>query len=112
MPRSSTPQKLQALEQLRNGNSTRKVADAVGMSQSWVVRLRKEMVGELERQKRGRPRHLIARERRRCLTLFIEGHLGVASKVAAKIQNVLGKNVYDVTMRHALRWEGSTAHVQ
>ena len=39
VPRSIALQKLQALEQVRNGNSTRKVADAIGMSQSWVVRL-------------------------------------------------------------------------
>ena len=61
MSRSSASQKLQALEQLRNGKSTRKV----GMSQSWVVRLTKEIARELERQKGGRPRHLIARERER-----------------------------------------------
>ena len=40
VPRSIALQKLQALEQVQNGNSTRKVADAIGMSQSWVVRLR------------------------------------------------------------------------
>ena len=33
------------------------------MSQSWVVKLRKEITGELERQKGRRPRHLTARER-------------------------------------------------
>ena len=106
MSRSSASQKLQALEQLRNGNLTRKVADAIGMSQSWVVRLRKEIARELERQKGGRPRHLIARERWRCVTLLTEGHLGVASKVAAEIRYESSKNVFDVIVRHALRWEG------
>ena len=85
MPRSSVSQKLQALEQLQNGNSTRKVADAIGMSQSWVVRLRKEIAGELERQKGWHPRHLTARERRTCVTLLTEKHLEIASKVAAEI---------------------------
>ena len=55
MPRSCASQKLQALEQLWNGNSTQKVADAIGISQSWVLRLRKEIAGEIERQKGGRP---------------------------------------------------------
>ena len=77
-----------------------------------VVRLRKEIAGELERQKGGRPRHLTARERRRCVTLLTEGRLGVASKVATKIRNESGKNVFDVTVRRALRWEGFVAHVQ
>ena len=85
IPRSSVWQKLQVLEQLWNGNSTRKFPDAIGMSQSWVVRLRKEIVGELERQKGERPRHLTTRERQRCVTLLTEGRLGVASKVAAEI---------------------------
>ena len=112
MPHSPVLQKLQALEQLRNGNSTQKVADAIGMSQSWVVRLRKEIPGELERQKGGRPRHLTVRDRWRCVTLLTEGRLGVASKVATKIRNESGKNVSDVTVRCALRWEGFVAHVQ
>ena len=85
MPRSFASQKLQALEQLRNGNSTQKIMDAIGMSQSWVVRLRKKIARELERQKGGLPRHLTVRERRRCVTLLMEGRLGVALKVAAKI---------------------------
>ena len=72
------------------------------MSQSWVVRLRKQIVGELERQKGGRPRHLIVREKRRCVTLLTEGGLGVALKVAVEIRNESGKNVSNVTVRHAL----------
>ena len=77
------------------------------MSQSWVVRLRKEVAGELQRQKRGCPRPLTARERRRCVTLLIEGGLGVASQIATKIQNVS-----DVIVRCALLWEGFAAHLQ
>ena len=84
MPRTSELQKLQAPEQLRNGVSTRKVADAVGMSQSWVVHLRREIAGELEKQRGGRPRLLTARERERCMTLLTEGRLGVASKTSSE----------------------------
>ena len=82
------------------------------MSQSWVVRLREETEGKLERQKGGRPRHLTARERRRCVTLLTVRGLGVTSKVVAEIRNELGKNVFDVIVRSALRWEGFAAHVQ
>ena len=102
MPHFFASQKLQALEQLWNGNSTQKVADAIGMNQSWVVRLRKEIAGDLERQKRGRPRHLTARMRRRCVTLLTQGRLGVASKLATKIRNESGKNMFDVIVRRAL----------
>ena len=44
--------------------------------------------------------------------MLTKGRLGVASKVATKIRNESGKNVSDVIVRRALRWEGFSAHVQ
>ena len=59
--------------QFRNGDSTRKVAALVGMSQSYVVHLRKDVGGEIERQRGGRPKLLADQEKRRCVTPVTEG---------------------------------------
>ena len=39
--------------------------DAIGVSQSWVVKLRKEIAGELERQKKEVAQDTLRRERER-----------------------------------------------
>ena len=39
--------------QLRSGNSTRKIADSLGMSQSSVAHLRREISGDIEKQRGG-----------------------------------------------------------
>ena len=54
----SQEQKHQALVQLRSGLSTRKVVVVVGMSQSSVAHLRKDVGGEIERRRRGHPKLL------------------------------------------------------
>ena len=59
MPSLSQEQKHQALVQLRSGVSSRKVPALVGMSQSFVAHLRKDVGGEIERQKGGRPKLLV-----------------------------------------------------
>jgi hypothetical protein len=50
MPPLSQENKHQTLVQLKSGVSTRKVAALVGMSQSSVVHLRKDICDEIERQ--------------------------------------------------------------
>lgn len=49
----SRTHKHQALVQLRNGVPTHKIAVVVGMSQSFVTHLRKDIAGEIERQRGG-----------------------------------------------------------
>ena len=49
----SQEQKHQVLVQLRSGVSNRKVTALVGMSQSSVAHLRKDVGGEIERQRGG-----------------------------------------------------------
>ena len=78
----------------------------MGMSQLWVAHLRRETVEKLKMQRRGCPRVFTGRERRCCVTL-----LGVVSKTLAKIQKESSKNVSDVTMKRALRWDGLAARV-
>lgn len=112
MPPSSETHKQHALVQLQSGRSIQKVAASVGMSQSWVAHLRKEIVGEVEKQRGGRPRHLSARERRRCVTLLVEGCLGTTKKATIELRKETGKNVCDIIVRRALRGEGLATHVQ
>jgi len=69
----SQEQKHQALVQLRNYVFTRKAAALVGMSQSSVAHLRKDVGKVIERQKGGRPKLLTNREKRHCVTLVTEG---------------------------------------
>jgi transposase len=90
IPPSRETQKHQALVQLRRGDSTRQVAAAVGRSQSWVAKVRKEIARELEKQRGGRPRHLSARERRRCITLITKGRLQTATQTASTLRNETG----------------------
>ena len=78
MPSMSQEHKHRALVQLRSDVSTHKVVTIVGMSQSSIVHMRKDIRGEIERQRRGRPKLLANREKRHCVTLVTQGWLGSA----------------------------------
>ena len=73
MPPLSQEQKHQVLVQLRSGVSTRKVAALVGMNQSSIAHLRKDVGGKIERQRGGRPMLLVDREKRCCVTFVTKG---------------------------------------
>ena len=75
MPLLSREQKHQNLVQLRSGVSTHKIVTSVGMSQSFVANVRKDVGGKIERQRRWRPRLLATQEKRCCVTLGTEGSL-------------------------------------
>ena len=72
MPQLSQGQKHQALVQLRSGVSPRKVVALVGMSQSTLAHLRKDIRGKIEGQRGGRPKLLTDRETKYCVNLVIE----------------------------------------
>ena len=99
----SQEQKHQALVQLRSSVSTRKVAALVGMNQSSVARPRKDIGGEIERQRGGRPKLLAGREKMRCITLVTKGWLGTASATTKQLRLGTCKFLSNITMRHALR---------
>ena len=58
---------------LRSGVSTCKFVALVGMSQSFDAKPRKDVGGEIERQRGGRPKFLADQEKRHFVTLDIEG---------------------------------------
>ena len=58
MPQLCESLKHQTLVRLRSGDSTRKVADSLGMSHSSIAHLRREISGEIEKQRGGRPKVL------------------------------------------------------
>ena len=112
MPPLPREQKHQALVQLRNNVSTCKVAALVGMSQSSIAHLKKDVGGEIERQRGGRPKLLADREKRRCATLVTESRPGIASATTKQLQSETSKFLSNNTMRHALREAGLGAQVQ
>lgn len=90
MPRLCESLKHQALVQLRSGVSTRKVADSLGMSQSSVVHLRREISGEIEKQRGGRPKVLGEQEKRLGVHLVTAGCLKMASAAAKQLREKTG----------------------
>ena len=93
MPLLSQEQKHQVLVQLRRDVSTRKVAAWVGMSQYSVAHLRKDVGGEIERQRGGCPKLLADREKRLCVTLVTKGWLGTAFATTRHLWIEIGKIV-------------------
>lgn len=73
----------QEMVQVRSGVSTRKVADSLGMSQPSVAHLRREISGEIKKQRGGRPKVLREQEKRLGVHLVTIGRPKMAS-VAAK----------------------------
>lgn len=112
MPRLCESLKHQALVQLRSGVSTRKVADSLGMSQSSVVHLRREISGEIEKQRGGRPKVLGEQEKRLGVHLVTAGCLKMASAAAKQLREKTGKHFSDITLRRGLREAGLGACVQ
>jgi transposase len=112
MPRLCESLKHQALVQLRSGVSTRKVADSLGMSQSSVAHLRREISGEIEKQRGGRPKVLGEQEKRLGVHLVTAGRLKTASAAAKQLREKTGKHFSDITLRRALREAGLGACVQ
>ena len=111
MPPLSQEQKHQALVQLRSNISTCKIATLVGMSQSFVVHVRKDVGGEIEKQRGGRPKFLANREKRHCVTLVIEGQLGTTS-TTKQLRFEACHLLSDIIVRHALREVGLDAQQQ
>ena len=103
MPPLSQEQKDQTLVQLRSGVSTRKVVALVGMSQSFVVHLRKDVGGEIDRQRGRHPKLLANREKRLCVTLVTEGWFGTAFATTKQLRFEICKLLFDITVRHALK---------
>ncbi|XP_073392457.1 uncharacterized protein [Physcomitrium patens] len=98
MPRLCESLKHQALVQLRSGVSTRKVADSLRMSQSSVAHLRREISGEIEKQRGGRPKVLGEQEKRLGVHLVTAGCLKTASAAAKQLRE---KTVFSFGSLHS-----------
>lgn len=112
MARLLESEKHRAQMQLRRGLSTRAVAKLLGMSQSSVAHLRKEISSELEKQKGGRPRVLGEQEKRFGVHLVTAGGVKTASAAAREIRNQSGEFFSNITLRRAFREAGLVARVQ
>ncbi|XP_073394419.1 uncharacterized protein [Physcomitrium patens] len=98
MPQLCESLKHQALVQLRSGVSTRKVADSLGMNQSSVAHLRREISGEIEKQRRGRPKVLGEQEKQLGVHLVTTGCLKTASAAAKQLRE---KTVFSFGSLHS-----------
>ena len=71
------------------------------MSQSSVAHLKKDIGGEIERQKGGRPKLLA-----NVVTLVTEGRLGTTSMTSKQRRSEIGTLLSNITVRRALREVG------
>jgi len=74
--------KHQALVQLKSGVSARNVADSFGMSLSSIAHMRGEIIGEIEKQRGGRPKVLGEQEKQLGVHLVTTSHFKTASAAA------------------------------
>ena len=81
------------------------------MSQSSLAHLKKDVWGEIERQRGGRPKLLAYQEKRHCVTLVIDGRLGTPYVTTKQLQFETCKFLLDITVRRALREVGLGAQV-
>ena len=75
---SKSEKKLEFLMQPRSNVYTHKCAALVSMSQSSIATLKKDVGGEIERQRRWRLKLLTYQEKNYRVALVIEGRLGTA----------------------------------
>lgn len=91
---------------IEKGNSSRKIARSLGLSQSTVNRVRKRHSHNLDLSKGGRPRVLTEQEKRYASRLVTVGGLETATEVAKVIRRETGVEMCDNTLRNALREQG------
>lgn len=91
---------------IERGNTSREIADIVGLSQSTVNRVRKRLPHNLELSKGGRPKVLTEWEKRYASRLVTVGGLQTATEVAKVLRRETGVEMCDNTLRNALREQG------
>src|SRR6478672_4363637 len=91
---------------IEKGNSSRKIARSLGLSQSTVNRVRKRHSHNLDLSKGGRPRVLTEQVKQYASRLVTVGGLETATEVAKVIRRETGVQMCDNTLRNALREQG------
>jgi hypothetical protein len=111
-PLLSQDHKHQAWVQLRSNTSTRKFVVLMGMSQSFVAHMRKDVGGKIEGQRGGCRKLLANRENRRRVTLATEGWLGIVYVTTKQLRYETHELLSNIILRRALREVGLGAQVQ
>ena len=75
------------------GVSTRKFADSLGMSQSSVAHMRREISGEIEKQRGERSKILGEQEKRLGVHLVTVGRLKTPSAAPKQLREKIGKHL-------------------
>ena len=91
---------------VEKGNSSRKIARSLGLSQFTVNRVRKRQSHNLDLSKGGCPKVLTEREKRYASRIVNVGGLKTATEVAKVLRRETGIEMCDNTLRNALREQG------
>jgi transposase len=105
----SAATRAKALNLLRDGASTRKVASECGISKSSVQILRAELPSNLPVNTGGRPAKLSPRNKRTCVHAITSGSLKTGIAVAKMLESDHGIKVCDRTVRNCLQEAGLAA---
>ena len=89
-----------------------KIVALVGMNQSPIAHPRKDVGGEIERQRGGRSKPFVDQKKKHCVTLVTEGRLGTAFATTKQLQSKTCKLLSDIIVRHAFREVGLGAQMQ
>jgi transposase len=101
-----------AIVMLRNGNSARATAKALGISISSAVRIQRQQKENIPPLKKGGPMKVSERTRETMARLKREGILRSIHDAQKYIESVEGCRVHGETVRRYLRQEGLNAYVQ
>lgn len=98
-----------ALVLLRQGKSTRDVAEALQLSKSYVHKLRQKHLSDLPKPPSGRARKLSDQNERFCVRAITSGKLQTAVRVRQALETDLKISVSERTIRRALNRAGLRA---
>lgn len=108
----TSSQKQNALSLLLSGYSTRQVASKTGLGKSTIARINKELEGDKENCKAGRPSKLSPRDRRTIFHQITTGQLDNAVQVTHHLNSTLSYHVCPQTVRNALKKDDFKAVVK
>src|SRR5690554_4232313 len=101
-----------AIVMLRNGNSARATAKALGISISSAIRIQQQHKDTIPPVQKGRPTKVSKTTRTTIARQMRQGRLRSIHEVQQYIQSVDGCHVHGETVRRYLRHEGLKAYVQ
>src|SRR5262245_19582652 len=91
---------------LKQGLSSRDMAQRLGISLSPVHRIRRTCLADLPRAKAGRPKKLSEQDRRACVRWIVRGSAETAVEATKRLEKKIGEGVSRMTVARALKQSG------